>query len=204
MDIIGTSNVNSNEFRDYIQTISENLISANTQNKDVYSVLKAHTKDSNEMSLVLLTERKFLIQIIKTLVNEQMNFENLRQKYEILDKKSKFQISQIKDLNNELINIRKELKYLDNTNSKLLYSSFIKEMRDFKQSKSSERLSRHKSRKYTDSELVQSSLNRCDSLSKMIVKLSKSCDRDISVGTEARLPITKPNNLYYRREDINT
>jgi hypothetical protein len=160
MDIISYPSHQLDDIKDQISAFTLNLTSENTQNKDVYSTLKAHTKDSDEMVLVLLTERRLFVKIITSLTMQLGNFENLKNDYEELVKKDKFQTSQIQELNNELMNIRRQLKYLDNSNSKLIYSSFIKEMRDVETNRSNEKLTKYKSHKHMDSELVQSKLKR--------------------------------------------
>lgn len=203
-DILDQPNYELDDVKVQINTFTQNLISKTARNKDIYSILKAHTKDSDEMALVLLTERKLLVQIITTLTNKLAGFENLKNDYEELAKKDKVQKSQIRELNNELINIRRQLKYLDNSNSKLIYNSFIKEMRDVETSKSNERLTRYKLHKQIKSIVAKSKLKRWDSISKMIAKLSKSCGRDSSQGTETNRQIVKPGNLYSRRDDIHS
>ena len=190
MGIIDAPAPQLENLKDQVKAFCQNLTSTNAQNKDVYTALIAHTKDSNEMALTLLTERKFLIQIIKTLSAQLVKLEDIKINNE--EKVNKNQFKKTTGLTRH------------NTNSKLMYSSFIKDMRVLGDSKENDRLTRYKSHKHIDSDIVQASMNRCDSLSKLIVNLSKRCDREGGNEEEVRPPITKPNNLYFRRTDKNS
>ena len=107
------------------------------------------------------------------------------------------QNSTISNLREEIKWYKKEFKNLTNTNSKLMFDNFIKEMRDIdKISKTNRyfcyqniyiqnlnniiRMIRHRSLKSIDNETVKLSIQRWDSLSKMLEKMSKSWERKIS------------------------
>lgn len=65
----------------------------------------------------------------------------------MLKRQASVQKHELRKLKNEIWGYKQELKNLDNTNSKLIYDSFIKQMRDLSNPKDEGRLNRYKSQK---------------------------------------------------------
>ena len=65
-------------------------------------------------------------------------------------------------------------------NTKLIYASFLKDMRDLSSNRNNSKLTRHKSQNHIDNDPTAASMRRCDSLSRMLETLSKNCEREHS------------------------
>lgn len=223
-EVIGTTNTTGPTFSQtissFIHKLTKNLTQSNSKNEnsiDIFEIFKSHTKDFEEFSLILLTERKFWIHLViilsKNLQNFQTNFmlkpKNCNKTPKSWGKNTKISWEESKFVNKEendedIYQLREQLKNLEKSNSKLLYENFLKDMRNFGHHRKNNQLSRQRSQKFDDSKTLKSHIRRWDSLSKMIVKLSKSCGRETPSEENTTQSKPKPSVLYWKRKDINS
>lgn len=76
-------------------------------------------------------------------------------------------------------------------NSKLIYASFIKDVRTFNSSEKLNRLTRNRSQNPIVN-LRHQPIQRCDSFSRMLEKFSKSCDREDSSELVRKVSMVHP------------
>ncbi|CAI2379294.1 unnamed protein product [Moneuplotes crassus] len=180
-------------------------------NIGILKVFKSKVKNTQNVTDLLLSERSFLLKLViylsKCCLDLQNDLKDAHgQSQEVSHTSnskhnSKIALKYLQEntaSEEEVVELKKQVKELENCNSKLIYQSFLNDIRGMNVEKGKHKLPRQMSHKLTQPRSRLPS-ERCDSLSKMIEKLSQSCGRTSPGGNATEEP--KVSALYYKRKN---